>query len=112
VCGACGRARAVDEWSPRLDSRRAWWEGAQVVDGLLSRAGCAARVTATPSGWLVRSATGRASLAETLSALWAVVGPLPGGAPLPVEPAAGTVAAAVCSSYRRHLGQTRTGGTA
>jgi len=83
-----------------------------VVDGLLSRAGCAARVTATPSGWLVRSGTGRASLAETLSALWAAVGRLPVDAPLPVEPAAGRVAAAVCSSYRRHLGQTRTGGTA
>lgn len=112
MCGACGRVRAVDEWSGELDSRRARWEVAHLVDGALSRAGCVGRVTATASGWSVRTATGRTSLVDTLTALWAAIGPLPAGAPLPDSAAAGTVAAAVCSSYRSHLGQPKTGGTA
>lgn len=109
MCGACGRAQAADEWSGQLDSRRARWEVAQLADRLLAGARSPARVSATPSGWLVRSATGRTSVVDTLTDLWAAVGPLPDPAPSgdgatsADRPVAGTVAAAVRTAYERHV---------
>lgn len=102
MCGACGRTREVDEWSGELDSRRARWEVARLVDATLASARSPTRVSATHAGWVVRSATGRATVADTLTALWRAVGPLPPGtAP---GAGAGPVPAAVRSSFERSLG--------
>ena len=104
MCGACGHARGVDEWSGELDSRRARWEVARLVDGTLSSVRSPTRVSATPAGWVVRSGTGRATVADTLTALWRAVGPLPAGTAPAAGAPAGTVAEAVRSSYERSLG--------
>ena len=117
MCGACGRVQAVDEWSRVLDSRRARWEVARLVGGVLASARSATRVSAAPGGWVVRSPTGRTTVADTLTAVWQAVGPLPAGTPVPAAGPAGTVAAAVRCSYERSLalgasGAAGTGGTA
>ncbi len=101
MCGACGSRRGTDEWSSALDSRRARWEVARAVDGLLRQAGHPTRVTAAPAGWLVRGATGRTVLADTLTALWKAVGPMSDGA-APIGGPTGSPAAAVHASWVRH----------
>ena len=109
MCGACGQARGVDAWSGELDSRRARWEVARLVDGTLSSVRSPTRVSATHAGWVVRSGTGRVTVADTLTALWRAVGPLPDGTAPPAGAPAGTVAAAVRSSYERSLGPPASG---
>jgi hypothetical protein len=101
VCGGCGRVQGVDEWSGGLDSRRARWEVAHLVGDVLAGAGSPTRVSATPGGWVVRSATGRTTVADTLTALWRAVGTLPAGTAVPAGAPDGSVAAAVRCSYER-----------
>ncbi len=110
MCGACGQVRAVDQWSTELDTRRGRWEAARVVNDFLVASRQPARVTATPGGWLVRSGTGRDTVADTLTQVWQALGPL--RRPAPDDPAAvlrpgGAVAAAVRASYRHHHGPHR-----
>jgi hypothetical protein len=109
VCGACGRVQGEDEWSRALDSRRARWEVARLVDGALAGVRSPTRVSATPAGWVVRSGTGRTTVTDTLTGLWRAVGPLPPGlaAAPPGAAAPGAVAAAVRSSYERSHGTVR-----
>jgi hypothetical protein len=76
MCGACGQVRAVDQWSTELDTRRGRWEAARVVNDFLVASRQPARVTATPGGWLVRSGTGRDTVAYTLTQVWQALGPL------------------------------------
>ena len=90
-----------DEWSRALDSRRARWEVAHLFDGVLTSARSPVRVSATHGGWVVRSGTGRTTVADTLTALWRAVGPLPAGTPVPAAEPATPVATAVHSSYER-----------
>jgi hypothetical protein len=70
MCGACGRTRAADAWTPVLASPRARWEGADFVNATLRDEGHPARVTATTAGWVIRSATGRSDVVDTATALW------------------------------------------
>ena len=99
MCGACGRRVAEDPWSGAVASRRARWEVARLVDAALARGRSPARVSAAPAGWAVRSGTGRTALADTLTALWQAVGPLPPEALPPVDGPGSTVAAVVRAAY-------------
>lgn len=99
MCGACGRRVAEDAWSGTVATRRARWEVAQLVGEALVRGRSAARVCATPAGWSVRSGTGRTALADTLTALWQAVGPLPPEAVPTADEPVSAVAAAVRAAY-------------
>jgi hypothetical protein len=67
MCGGCADTRARDEWSVALDSARARWEVAALVNRVLGRWGGAPTVVATPGGWMVRGGTGRHVLADTIT---------------------------------------------
>lgn len=70
MCGACGDRRQRDQWSTALDSTRARWEAASLLNQILRLSGRPARVVATPGAWLVQSGTGRDIVADTLTAVW------------------------------------------
>lgn len=70
MCGACGRVAATDEWSSTLASRRARWEATRTVNVVLMRAAHPGRVDGGTGAWIVRSGTGRAVLADTITDLW------------------------------------------
>jgi hypothetical protein len=73
VCGACGTSTRRDEWSEPLASRRARWEAAKVVNEVLAGQRHPARVSCGPAGWVVRSGTGAAVVADTVREVWDAV---------------------------------------
>ncbi len=98
-----------DEWSDVVATRRARWETASLVNALLREGRRPATVSPTPTGWLVRSGTGRDVLADTLTGVWEALpgtGPVAGrSSPLDALVRArgrSPVAEAVLSSYGRH----------
>lgn len=70
MCGACGRMARHDEWSGAFASRRARWEAARLVNAMLADGGHPGRVIPATGAWLVRSGTGKATVAATVSELW------------------------------------------
>lgn len=70
MCGACADRRAKDHWSVALDSTRARWEVALLLNRALRRSGSPVTVVSTAGGWLVRTGTGRGTLADTVSEVW------------------------------------------
>lgn len=77
MCGACGDRRDRDEWTVDLDSTRARWEAASLLNRVLGRTRAGTTVVPTPRAWLVRSATGRGVMADTATALWRALEPMP-----------------------------------
>jgi hypothetical protein len=86
-----------------------------VVNDLLTTAGHPARVSCASGAWVVRSATGAATVVDTVSELWEAVRgvrdvDVPGdagvGSPSPVMAAVLESAAATASSRRHRSGAT------
>ncbi|KQX66125.1 hypothetical protein [Angustibacter sp. Root456] len=61
---------ATDPWSGVLATRRARWEATRTVNDVLRRAGHPARVDVGSGPWVVRSGTGAAALADTVTDVW------------------------------------------
>ncbi len=70
MCGACSRKVATDPWSGLLATRRARWEATRTVNDVLRRAGHPGRVDVGSGPWVVRSGTGAAVLADTVTDVW------------------------------------------
>ena len=101
MCGACGRMARSDEWSGVFASRRARWEAARLVNGMLARGGQPGRVVPVIGAWLVKSGTGKVTVAETISELWealASASSLPAPAVVPSAGPMPPVAAAIAES--------------
>lgn len=115
MCGACGRAVATDAWSSVLSTRRARWEAARIINGVLVECGHPARVTCSLGAWVVRSGTGRSVVVTTVSHLWQVLLSLPGPrldaaqalAGRPSDPVLDAVAASAGAAAPSHPPTTR-----
>jgi hypothetical protein len=53
-----------------LAGRRARWEAVRLINQVLRDSGRAARVSATPGAFVVRSSTGRSDVVDTAGQLW------------------------------------------
>lgn len=103
MCGACSRRTETDEWSGVVAGRRARWEAVRLVNEVLRHSGRPARVSATPGAFVVRSATGRSDVVDTVGQLWSALLRHPGPPlrhPLDDEHAHTPVAAAVLAALR------------
>jgi hypothetical protein len=78
MCGGCSRRTATDQWSGVLAGRRARWEATRLVNQVLRDSGRAARVSATPGAFVVRSPTGRSDVVDTAGQLWRALLSQPG----------------------------------
>ncbi len=77
MCGGCGGGGGRD-WASAVVAGASSRSVAAVAATALCRAvGEPTRVTTSPSGWLVSSPTGAATVASTLTALWSAVPGLP-----------------------------------
>jgi hypothetical protein len=61
---------ATDEWSPQVATKADRWEAVRLVNTALARVGHPARLSCLTGPWVVRTPTGGARLADSLTEVW------------------------------------------